>query len=288
MKTPQSVSIDWDEHSRNFRESLRELRENDNFLDVTIVCDDDIQIKAHKNILSVSSNFFRNILRKNPHPHPLIYLKGLNHSDLVDLVEFMYSGKVEIAQANLESFLASAQDLKVKGLFDMQNNSILDMAKGLNASKKKVDVDVDADGDLSYGNAEEIVMPSEDFDMNTSTTNEETLRINICLEESSRTFKSEGSTSVMRDSNPMGDFDTAEMMDINAKRVSLIEKKDKMWHCKVCGKITKQICAIKNHVETHIDGISVDCSVCGKSYRSKSVLSAHKSKCQRNKINDTI
>ena len=235
-------------------------------MDVTLVCDDDIQIKAHKNILSVSSNFFRNILRKNPHPHPLIYLKGLKHSDLVDLVEFMYSGKVEIAQANLESFLASAQDLKVKGLFDMQNNSILNMAKGSNASKKKVDVDVDADGDLSYGNADEIVMPSEDFDMNTSTTNVETLPINTSLEESSITFKSEGSTSVMRDSNPMGDFDTAEMMDINEKKVSLI----------------------KNHVETHIDGISVDCSVCGKSYRSKSVLSAHKSKCQRNKINDTI
>ena len=116
------------------RESLRELRENDNFLDVTLVCDDDIQIKAHKNILSVSSNFFRNILRKNPHPHPLIYLKGLKHSELVDLVEFMYSGKVEIAQANLESFLASAHDLKVKGLFDIQNNCIQSMAKGLNVS----------------------------------------------------------------------------------------------------------------------------------------------------------
>ena len=70
----------------------------------------------------------------------------------------------------------------------MQNNSILNMAKGLNASKKKVDVDVDADGDLSYGNADEIVMPSEDFDMNTSTTNEETLPINTSLEESSITF----------------------------------------------------------------------------------------------------
>ena len=289
MKTPQSVSIDWDEHSRNFRESLRELRENDNFLDVTLVCDDDIQIKAHKNILSVSSNFFRNILRKNPHPHPLIYLKGLKHSDLVDLVEFMYSGKVEIAQANLESFLTTAQDLKVKGLFDVHNNSINNKAKGLDASKKKEDVVKSLEttlmpyvDDISDDIAEEIVMPSEDSDINTSTTNEENLSIDTSIEESGITFKSEGIKGVM-DSNPLG-----EMMDINEKRVSLIEKKGEMWHCKVCGKTTKQICAIKNHVETHIDGISVDCSVCGKSYRSKSVLSAHKTKCQRNKINDTI
>ena len=124
MKTSQNVSITWGEHSKNFRESLKELRENDHFLDVTLVCDDDTQIKAHKNVLSVCSNFFRNILRKNPHPHPLIYLKSLEHSDLLGIVEFMYSGEVEIAQANLDRFLSSAQDLKVKGLCEMKNMDV--------------------------------------------------------------------------------------------------------------------------------------------------------------------
>merc|ERR1712179_162339 len=70
----------------------------------------------------------------------------------------------------------------------------------------------------------------------------------------------------------------------NRKVISMIEKKDKIWYCKVCGKTTKQICQIKNHAETHIDGISFDCNICGKTYKSSSVLSAHKSKCRKSKI----
>ena len=68
--------------------------------------------------------------------HPLIYLKGVEHFDLLAMVEFMYSGKVEIAHANIDRFLTSAQDLKVKGLFNMQDSSDKNRAKVLYQSKK--------------------------------------------------------------------------------------------------------------------------------------------------------
>ena len=82
--------------------TFKELRNDDNFIDVTLACEDGKQIKAHKAILSTSSNVFRNILVNNPHQHPLLYLKGI------------HSGDLEVAQEDLEQFMQTANELKNK------------------------------------------------------------------------------------------------------------------------------------------------------------------------------
>jgi len=73
-------------------------------------------------ILSACSSFFRNILRRLPHHHPLIYLRGIKLSDLNNIINFMYHGQVNVAKDDLSSFLALAEDLKVKGLTQQCNN----------------------------------------------------------------------------------------------------------------------------------------------------------------------
>jgi len=85
------------------------------FFDVTLACDDN-QLQAHKVILSACSTFFRSVLKKNPHQHPLLYLKGVKYEDIVSVLNFMYHGEVNVAQEELNSFLAVAEDLQVKGL----------------------------------------------------------------------------------------------------------------------------------------------------------------------------
>ena len=82
---------------------------------------EDDQIQAHRVIISACSPFFRNILRRNPHQHPLLYLKGVKYRELLAILNFMYMGEVNVAQEELNSFLAVAEELKVKGL--TQNNS---------------------------------------------------------------------------------------------------------------------------------------------------------------------
>ena len=57
----------------------------------------------------------------------LIYLRGVRHADLVSVLEFMYCGSVNVAQEDLNSFLAVAEDLKVKGL--TQNSNGKDQSK---------------------------------------------------------------------------------------------------------------------------------------------------------------
>jgi len=109
----------WNDFESNISVAFRELREDKDFFDVTLACDDE-QIQAHKVILSACSPFFRSILKRNPHSHPLLYLRGVKYSDLLSVLNFMYHGEVNVAQEDLNSFLAVAEDMKVKGL--TQNN----------------------------------------------------------------------------------------------------------------------------------------------------------------------
>ena len=112
----EKFCLKWNEFEVNIGVAFRELREDKDFFDVTLACSDGEQLQAHKVILSACSSFFRNVLRRNPHAHPLLYLKGVKHEDLKSILDFMYHGEVNVAQDNLNSFLGVAEELKVKGL----------------------------------------------------------------------------------------------------------------------------------------------------------------------------
>jgi len=116
----EKFCLRWNDFETNISVAFRELRDDKDFFDVTLACDDE-QIQAHKVILSACSPFFRNVLRRNPHQHPLLYLKGVKYTDLQSVLNFMYHGEVNVAQEELNSFLAVAEDLRVKGLTQNQS-----------------------------------------------------------------------------------------------------------------------------------------------------------------------
>merc|ERR1712106_141619 len=120
MGSNEKFCLRWNDFESNISVAFREIREEKDFFDCTLSCGSR-QIQAHKLILSACSPFFRSILKQNPHQHPLLYLKGVQFTDLQAVLNFMYHGEVNVAQEELNSFLAVAEDLQVKGL--TQNNS---------------------------------------------------------------------------------------------------------------------------------------------------------------------
>ena len=116
----EKFCLRWNDFENNLSVAFRELREDKDFFDVTLACDDE-QIQAHKVILSACSPFFRTVLRRNPHAHPLLYLRGVRFRDLQSVLNFMYHGEVNVAQEELNSFLMVAEELKVKGLTQTQS-----------------------------------------------------------------------------------------------------------------------------------------------------------------------
>jgi len=107
--------LKWNDFENNVSTAFQELREDRDFFDVTLACEGN-QLEAHKVILSACSPFFRGVLKRNPHNHPLLYLRGIKYESILAVLNFMYNGEVNIAQAELSSFLAVAEDLQVKGL----------------------------------------------------------------------------------------------------------------------------------------------------------------------------
>jgi len=117
----EKFCLKWNDFESNISVAFRELREDKDFFDVTVLCDDD-QIQAHKVILSACSPFFKSVLRRNNHQHPLLYIKGVKFKELQAVLNFMYHGEVNVAQEELNTFLAVAEDLKIKGLTQNQSN----------------------------------------------------------------------------------------------------------------------------------------------------------------------
>ena len=60
------------------------------------------------------------IKRLSSTQNPAIYLRGVRHEDIKNILEFMYLGEVNIAHEDLDSFLAVAQDLCIKGRVSVQ------------------------------------------------------------------------------------------------------------------------------------------------------------------------
>ena len=115
MGGDEKFCLRWNDFERNISLALRDSREEKDFFDCTLSCGTR-QLQAHKVILSACSPFFRSILKQNPHQHPLLYLKGVEFTDLQAVLNFMYHGEVNVAQEELNSFLAVAEELQVKGL----------------------------------------------------------------------------------------------------------------------------------------------------------------------------
>ena len=116
--------LKWNDYEKNLGTAFNDLREQEELFNVSLISEDGSQVEAHKVVLSACSPFFRNIITRNArHPHPLLFLKGVRHRDLVSLLDFMYRGQVNIAQEDLSTFLSVAEELKVKGLTQAQKSS---------------------------------------------------------------------------------------------------------------------------------------------------------------------
>ena len=125
MASSEKLCLNWNDFAANITNTLYDLKEDKDFTDLTLVWADK-QVEVHKVVLASSSKFFRPVLKNIKHSHPLIYLSGVKFKDLDAVLSFMYLGQVNLAQEDLNSFLAVAEELEVKGLTPGENFSNYD------------------------------------------------------------------------------------------------------------------------------------------------------------------
>ena len=112
----EKLNLSWRDFNYCTSNTFKNLFSETDFADVTLVSDDLQQIQAHKIILSASSPILKKILRRNPQQHPIIYLTGIAYTEMYSLINFIYLGRTQVNQGNLNLFMEAANKFDVQGL----------------------------------------------------------------------------------------------------------------------------------------------------------------------------
>ena len=107
-------------------DSLKDMLNQKLFTDVTLACNDDKQVDAHRIILSSQSSFFRRILKVNDRRDILIYLPSVSSCELEIILEFVYSGQMEISEQDVDKFIMFGKMFEIKSLMDLEMNHASD------------------------------------------------------------------------------------------------------------------------------------------------------------------
>ena len=111
----ETFGLAWNSFHSHLAYTFCDLLTTNTFSDVTLVTDDQKHFNAHKFVLSACSPFFKNILLSNPHPNPLLYLRGVSKHDLECILQFMYLGETRINYDSVDIFL------KLQGTSSLKN-----------------------------------------------------------------------------------------------------------------------------------------------------------------------
>ena len=115
----EKYTFTWQNYSDLLRNIFLQMNSDDSFTDVTLITDDKKQIKAHRNILSACSSVFKEIFQINSNNnHSVIYLRGIQHSDMESILQFIYLGETNLYKERLNEFLIVAKDLGIQELGD--------------------------------------------------------------------------------------------------------------------------------------------------------------------------
>ena len=249
----QKIGLQWNNFQEYVKTAHGILRGDSEFADVTLAFDDGSQIEAHKVILASSSPFFMNLLVRNRHVHPLIYMRGMKSEDLAAIVDFLYYGETTVCQENLESVLSIAEDLKLEGLMVQQNTD--------EPQSREIDAGPAADKPLEM-EIKPAIRRREQVESNSQKP----------VDLVSRGKPTENIIS--RDLSQQLDAKVKSMVELSQNRTS--NRTRTAYVCKLCGKEGRWV-AIRDHIEVkHLEGISIPCSICGNAFRSRCSLRKHR------------
>ena len=92
----EKLCLQWNDFKENVSSAFGDLRQDKEFTDVTLVCEDGQQVEAYKVVLVASSPFFLDILKRNKHPHPWIYIRSMRPENLMAMVDFFFHGEANV------------------------------------------------------------------------------------------------------------------------------------------------------------------------------------------------
>ena len=97
---------------------LNMLRRQDHLCDLTLVTKDGKEFKAHRNVLSAASPFFFKLLQSDmkENREGIVRFEEISGAVMENVLEFIYTGSVEVTEENSKDLIAAANYLLIPGL----------------------------------------------------------------------------------------------------------------------------------------------------------------------------
>ena len=233
----EKFSLKWNDFARNVSNSFSRLRQETRLYDVTLVSNDHQQVSAHKLVLSACSEVFSTIFNSNNGSNMMLYLDSVDVKELNFMLDYIYQGEVEVQQEYLDRFIEVATKYKLSGILTTNDEEIEEAEETLIETKENKHI---------------------------HKIDPEDKQTNLPLFFQERLIK------------PINQISVKNFAEIDLKFAELIEKEEGGLHrCTVCEKKIRYKKDMKRHLETHLSGLSYDCSQCGKSLRSSNALRMH-------------
>ena len=250
MQNVEKLCLQWNDFKENVSSAFGELRGDRELTDVTLASEDGQQMEAHKVILAASSPFFMQLLKKNKHGHPLIYMRGVKFEDLAAIVDFLYLGEANVNQDRLDHFLSLAEELKLKGLTG------------------RAETDDDAESNAKSPNQE------REFEKKPNQRSEPEPTKGPSLGSD---FRSKELVAATNSTVTVAFGELDEKIDAMINLTDRVDKnRFRIVSCNVCGNEGPKAHVIRHIEANHITGVNHSCELCGKTARSREGLRKHK------------
>ena len=301
-KKTERLVLQNSEFAQNHVIYYRELLDYQEMTDITLACDDDSSIEAHKFILSASSPFFRNIIRNSRHQSPYIYLKGVKMDDLQALVTFMYTGETKVQAHEIKRFLTTAHELKVAGLIknkeevkdrEEKKDQLTDTLTEEMAPEESQQVEIMIENMENVEVEDATVIPdveTSDLEHNQGTLEDENKGLNTIRkiegseEKEKIEVKKEKKNKKLRKREKLVlDPELLKKeMDSRLKYVFDRSLQKPVYVCIECDVNFPFKGAARAHIEIHLSGNGLVCPSCGVTFGGSKSLEDHSKTCNKN------
>ena len=243
----EKYSLTWQTYSDHLRSMMKELMMNEDFSDITLVTEDKKQIKANINILSICSPVFKDILKKEKNSNQIMYLRGVQYSEMESIMQFIYLGEATFYEERMEEFLAVAKSLEIKELC-LDGNETNDEPE-----------DKPSPSDQVPSSTEKLIEQIEISDQSTENNP-------LCREEGfvSNNYK----------------YECEQCHKLFARQTSLTQHiqsnhEGVRYACNQCANQFTHMRSLRKHIRSKHEGVKYECDQCDYQASFKSTLTIH-------------
>ena len=260
----ETCNVAWSSYSDHVTGLLQHLMGSNEYTDVTLVCSDKVIIQAHKIVLSASSQFFNTILKNTVEVKPIIYLKGIQSSELSHLLQFIYRGETSFPQDLTNGFISAANELEIKAFTNESLGPEYEAGAGIDEKSQRNIKGEHKDIDSNKIQLKSVIAETEGGIIDNFTNAPKMPQYDQKnIELSLQATKIEEALS--KEEQIISDTDKVMLGMLNVRDLVIgnVSKMDSLINCLQCEKEFFDMFELKQHISISHNNVKNMCDICG-------------------------